>query len=115
MAMCDFTERWERSINIMGSKGQILGNMEDCRIEWRDFASGNTTVVSVHVPPSRHGGSDDTMMHEFVARISGGSRSRTSAEMSLESHLMALAAEESRLDGGRMIDMRDYMARDTGE
>ena len=108
MTMCDFTERWERSINIMGSRGQILGNMEDCRIEWRDFASGNNTVINVHIPPSNHGGSDDTMMHEFVALIASGGRSRTGADLSLESHLMALAAEESRLDGGRVIDMKRF-------
>lgn len=111
MAMCDFTERWERSINLMGSRGQILGNMEDCRIEWRDFASGDNTVINVHIPPSNHGGSDDTMMHAFVALVSEGGDSRTSAEMSLESHLMALAAEESRVNQGMVINMREYSAR----
>ena len=85
--------------------------MEDCRIEWRDFASGNNTVIKVHIPPSFHGGSDDTMMHEFVSLVSGGGRSRTSAELSLESHLMALAAEESRLNDGRVIDMEAYRKR----
>ena len=108
MTMCDFTERWERSINIMGSRGQILGNMEDCRIEWRDFASGNNTVINVHIPPSFHGGSDDTMMHEFVALVAEGGSSRTSARLSLESHLMALAAEQSRLEGGRVIKMDEF-------
>lgn len=111
MTMCDFSGRWERSINVMGSRGQLLGNMEDCRIELRDFASGNRTEIAVRIPPSNHGGSDDTMMHEFVSLISGGGSSRTGARMSLESHLMALAAEESRLNGGRAVDMAGFAAR----
>jgi hypothetical protein len=35
----------------------------------------------------------------------------TSARDSLESHLMAFAAEESRLNGGAPIDMAEYRAR----
>ena len=35
------------------------------------------------------------MMHEFAALVAGGGSSRTSARRSLESHLMALAAEEN--------------------
>ena len=111
MTMCDFTERWERCINIMGSRGQIIGNMEDCDIEIRDFASGDNTHIKVHIPASRHGGSDDTMMHEFVRLIATGGSSRTSARMALASHLMALAAEESRVNGGRVVDMAEFAAR----
>jgi hypothetical protein len=36
---------------------------------------------------------------------------RTSARDSLESHLVAFAAEESRLSGGTLIDMAEYRAR----
>ena len=45
------------------------------------------------------------MMHEFVALVAEGGGSRTSARMSLESHLMALAAEQSRIEGGRVMEM----------
>jgi hypothetical protein len=51
-------------------------------------------------------------MEAFVRALNGESGGlRTSARDSLESHLMAFAAEESRLDEGKLIDMEDYRER----
>ena len=46
------------------------------------------------------------MVHEFIDLVRGEigvSKTLTSIERSVESHLVALAAEESRLDLGRSI------------
>lgn len=104
MTMSAFTRDCERNIILMGSHGQIFGNMETSTIEVRDFASGNTTKIHVHTPVGRHSGSDTVMMKEFLAVItSEGAQSRSNADASVESHLAALAAEESRLMGGTPI------------
>ena len=51
-------------------------------------------------------------MTAFVQALRGaGEALRSSARDSLESHLMAFAAEESRLNGGALIDMDEYRAR----
>ena len=59
-----------------------------------------------------HGGGDAGLMRAFIAALRGEPDAlTTSARDSLESHLMAFAAEESRLNGGALIDMAEYRAR----
>ena len=108
MTMCAFTEHCERIINVMGSCGQIRGNMESSTLEISDFASGNHTTLHVHTPAGGHSGSDAAMMRDFLQTLHRGGGSKTSADASVESHLIALAAEESRLRGGEAIDMNEW-------
>lgn len=110
--MSAFTETCSREINLMGTKGQIKGNMELGIIEYYDFVSGNKERIQVHAAEGGHSGSDTMMMKDFVHLVStdGAGRSNTDASISLESHLMALAAEEARISG-RVIDFQEY----TGE
>ena len=108
MTMCAFTEHCERIINVMGSRGQIRGNMESSTLEISDFATGNHTTLHVHTPAGGHSGSDAAMMRDFLQTLHRGGGSKTSADASVESHLIALAAEESRLRGGEAIDMNEW-------
>ena len=108
MTMCAFTEHCERIINVMGSCGQIRGNMESSTLEISDFASENHTTLHVHTPAGGHSGSDAAMMRDFLQTLHRGGGSKTSADASVESHLIALAAEESRLRGGEAIDMNEW-------
>ena len=108
MTMSAFTAACERNITLMGSHGQIFGNMEKSLIEVRDFATGNTTTIHVHTPVGRHSGSDTVMMKEFLTVITSvGAQSRSNADASVESHLAALAAEESRLMSGKPIFIQE--------
>ena len=79
------------------------------KIEYEDFASGRKVVIDVKVPKGGHSGSDVSMMKDFVDLVAtGGTRESVSAcQESIESHLMALAAEESRLHGGRVCEMHE--------
>ena len=48
------------------------------------------------------------MVEEFLDMLLAGKepeKSMTTLERSLESHYIALAAEQSRLDGGNVVDM----------
>lgn len=108
MTMCAFTEHCERIINVMGSCGQIRGNMESSTLEISDFASGDHTTLHVHTPAGGHSGSDAAMMRDFLQTLHRGGGSKTSADASVESHLIALAAEESRLQNGTAIHMKEW-------
>ena len=110
LTMSAFTEECERIINVMGSHGQIKGHMETNTLEVLDFASGHKTIIEVHTPSGgSHSGSDVSMMREFVELVaSGATDSKTGATASVESHLATLAAEESRLQGGMPIDLKQW-------
>ena len=112
-AMCAFTNACERIINVMGTKGQIKGNMEEGALELYDFASGTKERIVLNTSSGGHSGSDMSMMKSVVELFAsdGEGKARTAAKMSVESHLMALAAEESRIND-TIISMSEY-ARDT--
>ncbi len=107
--MTAFTEKCSREINLMGTKGQIKGNMDLGIIEYHDFVSGDEEIIRIHTPEGGHSGSDTLMMKDFVHLIAndGAGRSSTDASISLESHLLALAAEESRISG-KVIEFQTY-------
>jgi hypothetical protein len=57
---------------------------------------------------SGHGGGDARLVREFVDLVRGEigvSGTLTSIDRSVESHLVALAAEESRLCHGKVIEL----------
>ena len=54
-----------------------------------------------------HNGSDMSMMHDFVRMVGEGRKGKTDAAVSVESHLMALAAEEARITG-QVVNLRGF-------
>lgn len=116
-----------RTITLNGTRGEIRGRLDTGEVEVRQFlpAAGgahdgpwdrdaigraamrddlrellNATAVPLH---DGHGGGDDAMMADLVARLRArrdgatlDEEARTSLATSVESHLMAFAAEESR-------------------
>lgn len=108
LTMCDFTQKCERVVNLMGTHGQIQGNMEDNRIEHLDFATGNRTITTLSTSSYGHSGSDEAMMRDFVSQVASGcvTNNCSGGLASVQSHLIALAAEESRIDGGKSLKIR---------
>lgn len=112
--MSAFTQGGGRSVNIMGTRGQIVGEMEENWIEVRDFMTMARDRIVLEAPVEGHGGSDEAFMDDIVSSYRRGGRpSRSSARQSVESHMIAFAAEESRIEG-RTIDMEDFMREGTG-
>lgn len=98
--MCAFTYEGSRIMNIMGTKGQIVCDMEKNEIEVRDFLTGNRTKHIVKVGNSGHSGSDEKFVRGFLKTVrTNGAFMLSGAEASVESHLIALAAEQSRVTG----------------
>ena len=52
-----------------------------------------------------HGGGDLGIIQSFYDMLSGKSVIETSLSKSVESHLMALMAEKSRLENGKLIEV----------
>ena len=98
--MCAFTYDGSRIMNIMGTRGQIKCDMEKNTIECVDFRTGNRTTTIIKTGIGGHSGSDDAFMRGFLRTVqTNGEFTLSSAEQSVESHLIALAAEESRCTG----------------
>lgn len=110
MTMCAFTNKCERIINLMGTKGQIRGNMEENEIIVEDFCvwkynkdQGKST---------KRWTQRKRCLHDERLCGTGGRRrnckSVSAASESIESHLMALAAEDSREHNGVVYEMKGY-------
>lgn len=108
MTMCAFTGVGSRIMNIMGTRGQIVGDMEESWLEIRSFLTDDVTRIDIKTNSSGHSGSDDAFMRGFLRTVeTNGEYQLSSAEVSVDSHLVALAAEKSRVEG-RTISMSEY-------
>lgn len=107
VTMCAFTNLCERTITIQGTRGELQGRMEEDRIQVVDFVTGNKSVCELNTPKTGHSGSDAAMMKELVSLISTQrqSESVSKAIEAIDSHLIAFAAEESRIQQGRVIEL----------
>ncbi|WP_274364363.1 Gfo/Idh/MocA family protein [Paenibacillus thermotolerans] len=107
-SMCGFTFEQERRIQIMGTRGELRG--EEDRIVYWDFETHEKTEITIPDQGSGHGGGDEGIVGSFLHEVRhyNGQESLTSASASVRSHLMAFAAEESRLNGGKAIDLNEY-------
>ena len=114
MTMSAFTENCARRIHIMGTKGELRGNMELGEIEISDFSTGEKEIIQLYTPPTGHSGSDTNMMKDFVRYMREDSTQvRSGASVSVESHLIALAAEKSRVTG-ETVDLREFRKETEG-
>lgn len=108
--MSAFTGRGSRLLQIMGTHGQLICDMEQSSIEHIDFATNSRRIEYVNTSVDGHSGSDSAFMEGFLRTVdTNGAFSRSSAKDSVESHLVALAAEQSRLRG-TTIPMEAFFA-----
>ncbi len=99
------TSKPGRSIHIVGTKGEIQGDMEagSYVIRHPDARKGHMyseQQIKVGVSEDMHGGGDLLLVDDFVKVLKGAvpSISSTSLEKSLHGHFIGFAADQSRLD-----------------
>ena len=86
-----------RELKIFGTEGQIRANMGTKEIILHRFGEDPQTIpVDMGLEASGHGGGDYGIMEDFLRILRDGGESRSSAEVSLQSHLICFAAERSR-------------------
>ena len=109
--MTAFTQDCHRTIKVTGTLGEVEGDMEENTLRLRRFGQPEQ-VIDLHSRKSEfagHGGGDAGLMESFCRLIAGGGASGlTGVDASVESHVMALAAEASRLSGGKTITLADF-------
>jgi hypothetical protein len=79
-------------------------------IEIHDHLTERIEQVDIQAGASGHGGGDEGIMAAFVQALRNPGAAMTTARQSLESHLMAFAAEEARVEGS-LLSMEEYRRR----
>ena len=110
-----FTNRMCREIKIMCEYGEINACDDGDRIEITRFNSNQVDQISqIRLRTAQvegfHGGGDSLLMEDFIdGLVNGTGESKTAIERSIESHVMACAAELSRVTG-RVVDVDEFKA-----
>ncbi len=100
-----------RTMRYDGTRGTlraVFGHRST--IEVHDHRSGLTEQVPIAESSSGHGGGDWGLMRSFVGVLAGREQPLTGARESLESHLLAFAAEEARAHSS-VVEMKEYRSR----
>ena len=97
-----------RKITVFGTYGEAY--MTDTEIVLNVFGKPTEIIdvtVTGHGLDYAHGGGDARMIDALYKMVSGEASLETSLEASIESHLMGIKAEESRLLNGKMLLVHD--------
>ena len=115
LVMHGHSHREGRTLRYDGTRATLRGcyYADEQHIEIHDHLTGKAEIR--HPGQGResatgHGGGDAGLMRAFVRAIRERGAALTTARASLESHLMAFAAEEARL-AHTVIEMDAYRAR----
>lgn len=102
-----------RRIRIMGTKGELVGGMRDDFIEVYDFLTKTkekikyTETLTSQSLVGGHGGGDLGIISTLTDVIDSNDLVACDLENTVANHLIAFAAEESRLTG-KVIDLDEY-------
>ena len=105
-----------RYIRIMGTDGELSASMSDDFITFFDFATRTYTQIPIADAivgasmNSGHGGGDTGIMRALADKLNGREADICDLRETYISHLIAFAAEESRLTG-KVIDMEEFEER----
>ncbi len=94
-----------RRINLFGTLGEIVLDEREEKIIIYRYGEEKSALdfKSITEGGNAHGGGDSRLVKELYYILTGESENRTSLEDSVESHLIGISAEESRLDGGKLV------------
>ncbi len=115
LTMQGFSNAEGRTTRIDGTRATLQADQPSNEIRIYDHPALDAKaqlveVIQPIVPESGHGGGDFSLLAAFVQTMRGNSPALTTARVSLESHLMAFAAEEARLTR-TVVAMDEYRAR----
>jgi predicted dehydrogenase len=104
-----FSNEISRSIQLLGTEGELRGDTFTNRISYIRFKEDSEHHIILPESKSGHGGGDFGLVRDFVQMVRTNSiDGPSSARISLMSHIMAFAAEESRINK-KIIDINDFM------
>ena len=105
-----FSAECYRTLHVLGTKGEITGNLEENCIYFQPFGKEKQKIeFDVESAFAGHGGGDDRLIEGVIRYINGEwNDNLTTLDMSMESHFMAFAAEKSRKTGSEPVDMKAF-------
>lgn len=111
--MSAFTGTGSRYAKFMGTMGEVIADMSKNTIQITPFGKPTETIDVTKLADdfSGHGGGDNRMVEEFMDMLineTAPTVRTTLLEQSVESHYCALAAEESRLKDGAVVELDSY-------
>ena len=100
-----FAQTPGRRINLFGTHGELLLDERSDTLEIRRFGEQPEIIAlkTLSDDGNAHGGGDSRLVAHLYDLITSGNENRTSLAESVESHLMGIAAEESRHSGGKQV------------
>ena len=115
LTMSAFSGTGGRCMRLMGTRGEIYADMEKDTIRVIPFG-GQEEMIDIRKLTSDlsgHGGGDIRMVADYLDVLEGKPMpaAMTTISRSVESHIVALAAEESRIQGGQLICMDEFSRR----
>ena len=106
-----FVKQGGRDIRFFGTEGELELREYEGTITLKKYLGEDTVwkISDLTDDLEGHGGGDHRMIDELYDIMTGKNpQVATSIDESIESHYMALAAEESRLNGGALVELAKY-------
>ena len=106
-----FVKNGGRDIRFFGTEGELELREAEGTITLKKYFGEDTVwkLTDLTDDLEGHGGGDHRMIDELYDIMTGKTPEvATSIDESIESHYMALAAEESRLNGGNLVLINKY-------
>jgi predicted dehydrogenase len=103
--MSGFTYGGARCIKVMGALGEITSDLGEGTVLLKRYGEIEKQVDMPLESLEGHGGGDALMLQTLKEAVTGGKGGLTGIVQSVHSHIMALAAEHSRLNNGIAVDL----------
>ena len=106
-----------RHIHVMCTKGELRASTDDSIIHTYNFVTKEDKDFDVNALSDSiingHGGGDDGIVEALYSYFALDKKldNVTEIDVSLKSHILVFAAEESRLSGGKTVDLEEFKSR----
>ena len=103
-----------RFIHVMGTKGEVRAAIdENTPITIYDFETKETEEIGMYGKDGvtgGHGGGDTGIVSTLYDYLTGNYKGKSISDISVscKNHITVFAAEESRIEGGKMIDVDEF-------
>lgn len=111
--VCALTDNMDRWMHICGTKGDIVARGNEITVTRFGKMPYIIDVEKLCADLSGHGGGDRNLIEDVIKiteKDSAEDFGLTEISRSVESHYMAFAAEKSRKENGRVIDMESFIS-----
>ncbi len=114
--MSGFSNNQTRTIRVMGTEGEIWGDFHENELYFQRFGEEAPTKIDLEAlcdDFTGHGGGDARLVYDVIRLYRGDdfdTSSITFLDRSAQSHYLAFAAEQSRVEGGKLIHMDEFVA-----